>query len=445
MKFICLLKKELKELLTPGTILVLLVSVAALIGLGSLMSTVMDEELESTDEIIICNKDTGDFSAAVITALNQTGYKVTEVDVGSDDYVKELDELEIDSVVIIPETFSAQIKDVLDKKLGDDGLIPKVDVQYVSRMNSLSLAGNVSVGSEVALSAIESAVKSVVYANKSISVEEIALIEEPINLVETTVVGDKQAEASSAMLSAYVMMSGVFVPIVVYILIMYASQMIMNAVSTEKIDKTLETLLSAPISRISVLSSKMVAAAIVSSIYAVGFLLGFSEMVGGMTGAVSDAVDSNTLELLGLKMTTGGYLLLGVQMLLSLLITLAISLILGALAKDAKSSQSLMLPIMAMAIIPYMLSMFIDFESLGALKWVLYAIPYTHTFMAQSNIILHNTAMYTGGLIYQIVLLIICMTAAVKLFMSDKIFTISLDFSSGANRVRKRKKKALKA
>lgn len=440
MKFTYLLKKELKELLNATTIITLVVCLVAFIGLGKMMNVAMEESMKESGKINICNKDSGAFSQAVINSLELLDYEVTLVEIDqSADYSSQLSELDVDSVVVIPENFSQQITDILEEKKNDDGTLIPVDVEYISKMNSLSMAGNVDTGSTVALAAIESAVKSVVYTQKGISLEEIALMESPVNLVETTVVGDKQAQASAALLSAYVMMSGMFVPIVIFVLIIYSSQMIMNAISTEKIDKTLETLLSAPISRLSVLSAKMVAATIVSAVYAISFMFGFSYMMDGMTGTVSGAVDSNIISQLGLQLTTGGYILLALQMFLSLLITLAISLILGALANDAKSSQTLMLPIMGMAMVPYMLSMFIDFKTMGAAKWLMYAIPYTHTFMAQSNIILGDKNIYIGGLIYQIVLLIICMTCAVKLFTSDKIFTITLNLGQKKNKYKKKK------
>lgn len=441
MKFTYLLKKELKELLNATTIITIVICVAACIGLGQIMNTAMEESMSESGEINICNKDSGAFSKAVIESLRTLEYEVTLVDIDDQsDYAPQLDELDIDDVIIIPETFSQQITDVLANKKNEDGAIPPVDVEYISRMSSLAMSSSIDADTAVALSAIEAAVKSVVYANKNVSIEEIALMEAPVNLIETTVVGNKQAEASATLLSAYVMMSGMFVPIVIFILIMYSSQMIMNAISTEKIDKTLETLLSAPISRLSVLSAKMTAATIVSAVYAIAFMFGFSYMMDGMTGTVSDAVDANIISELGLQLSTSGYILLALQMFMSLLITLALSLILGALAKDAKSSQTLMLPIMGMAMVPYMLSMFIDFKSMGVAKWLMYAIPYTHTFMAQSNIILGDMDIYLGGLVYQIVLLIICMTCAVRLFTSDKIFTISLNLGQKKNKYAKKKK-----
>ena len=439
MKFMYLLKKELKELLTPTTIVILVLCVFGLTALGSVMDSEIEESSEETGKINICDQDKGTFSAAIIEAMKAADYEINEVELTGDDYVKQLKDLDLTSVVIIPQGFDQQMQDIITS--GEGVELKPVNIEMVSRLESLSLTGNLEDGSMMATSAIDSAVKTVVYSKMGVTAEQMLMLEAPVALKETTIVGDKQAEASATMLSAYVMMSSMFVPIVIFLLIIYSSQMIMNAVATEKIDKTLETLLSAPISRLSVLLAKMTAASVVSALYAVAFLIGFKDMMGGMTDTISGAIDSSVVSQLGLDLSMGGYIMLVAQMFLSLLITLAISLILGALAKDAKSSQTLLLPIMGMVMIPYMISMFTDISALGPFKWVLYAIPYSHTFMAQTNIILHDMPAYFGGLIYQLVLLIICMGCAVKMFTSDKIFTLNLNFGERKSKYAKAKAK----
>ena len=37
-----------------------------------------------------------------------------------------------------------------------------------------------------------------------------------------------------------------------------------------------------------------------------------------------------------------------------------------------------------------------------------------------------NTALYVGGLIYQTIFLAVCMFIALRIFMSDRIFTMTL-------------------
>lgn len=229
------------------------------------------------------------------------------------------------------------------------------------------------------------------------------------------------------------------IPIIVFVLVMYTSQMIIGAISTEKIDKTLETLLSAPVSRSSVLGAKMLAAAIVALINAVAFMIGYYVFIGGaMTSAMSGeeigAVVSDTLSYdkamnqLGLHLGIVDYLLVGVQTFLTIMISLSVSIILGAMANDAKSAQSLIMPVMMCAMIPYMISMVSDINTLPTvIKTIVYAIPFTHTFTAMNNLMFGNDRIFVFGIIYQAVVFVICMFFAIRIFNSDKIFTSSLN------------------
>ena len=86
---------------------------------------------------------------------------------------------------------------------------------------------------------------------------------------------------------------------------------------------------------------------------------------------------------------------------------------------------------MILAMVPYMISMLKDVNTLPtAAKIIVYAIPFTHTFSAMSNIMFGNTAIFFGGLAYQAAVFAVCMFFALKLFKSDKIFTISLNLGS---------------
>ena len=115
-------------------------------------------------------------------------------------------------------------------------------------------------------------------------------------------------------------------------------------------------------------------------------------------------------------------------MFMTIMIALSVSLILGAMATDAKSAQTLVMPIMIFAMIPYMISLFMDVNSMSNIvKIFVWLIPFTHTFTAINNIMFGNWPVFWGGLAYQFVFFIVCMYFALKLFTSDKIFTISLN------------------
>ena len=115
------------------------------------------------------------------------------------------------------------------------------------------------------------------------------------------------------------------------------------------------------------------------------------------------------------------------------MICLSISIVLGSLANDAKASQTVILPIMLLVMVPYVISILTDINSLPmAVRTVVYAIPFTHTFMAMGNLMFGNTAIYAFGLIYQIIVFAVCMYFALRLFKSDKILTMSLNIGQKA-------------
>lgn len=424
MKFMSLFKKELREMLTPQTLMVLVLIYFGMFMLGNVMGQQIDRIVEESSEIVLCDQDNTNFTQMMIEAMKKPNANTTNdvklVTLESDDYPSELDRLDQKNIVVIPKGFTEQV---------ESG--KTAEYIYVSRMTSLSTLGNVSSGSENAKSLINASVISTLYGRKltegKLTQEEIIQLNKPVELKEITVVQKNSSDISAQTVVNMKTMENMFLPIIVFLLIMYSSQMVLNAVSTEKIDKTLETLLSAPVSRLSVLSSKMLAAGVVAALYAVVMMFGMQNLVGKMQAGGDLSANKEAIEQLGLTLSGGQYILVGLQMFVSILIALSISLVLGVLAKDAKSGQSLLLPIQLLSMVPYMLSMFMDIKTLSPIiRYIIYAIPFTHTFMANENIMFGNTGLYWGGLAYQLILLAICMSFAIRVFTSDKIFTMTL-------------------
>ena len=443
MKFFNLFKKELRELLTPTTIITTIGIMLILVFVGEAFGGIMGDVIEEASQVTICDQDNSEISKSIIKALTvskvneETGLPeeydeelVKLVTLESDDYAKELKRLKENHVLIIPEGFGEKLMK------GE-----KIELINLNKMTSGATLANVS-NNEGAVESIRQVIKETYLLNSGLTVEQLANSETMVTVSEKTIVDDKSADISVSMVSSLASMQSMFLPIIVYALVMFSSQLIISAISTEKIDKTLETLLSAPVSRLSVLSSKMLAAGIVAALNAVAYMIGFNQMMKGMYAGMGTVENSDAiLSELGLKMTTSGYILLGIQLFLTLFISLSVSLVLGALAKDAKSAQTLMMPITFMAMIPYIISMLIDIKSLApAFRYLIYAIPFTHTFIASDNIMFGNTTLFWGGVIYQVVLLAICMTVAVKIFTSDKIFTLTLDFNKKSKFDKKKKK-----
>lgn len=432
MKFLNLLKKELHELINVQMIIGLVVTVGLLMSVGNMMSNVMDDATSETGTVNISDRDDTDFTRNIISSLESAGFEVNRVNEDNADRAKLLESAGCDSLIIIPKGFTDE---ALDSAFGDNTV--SGGIELITSLKSTSALASMKDKTSAAADIISNMVKNEFMTQKGLSEAEISKIDVPLNISEVTVVNGKTAAVSPEVLTGMIQSQGMLIPIVVFILVMFTSQMIISAISTEKIDKTLETLLSAPVSRISVLGAKMLAAAIVAIINAAVYMVGFYGYMGSMldgavenTSLVSSALTINDImKELGLKIGISGFILVGLQMFMTIVICLAASLILGALVNDAKSAQTMLMPIMVLAMVPYFVSMLYDINMLSPVaRTLVYAIPFTHTFNAMNNIMFGNMELYWFGLAYQFVLFIVCMFFAVRIFTSDKIFTISLNF-----------------
>lgn len=434
MKFFNLLKKELKEMLNKNMIVSMVVSFALLVMLGQLTSSSMDSITHEDTNVSICDLDDTDFTKKILSSLQDYGYSIDMVSAtDTDDDISIINSSQKSSILVIPKGFT----DSIDSKT-------LASIKCIGTVNGTSVMSQIQNSiSSGAISDISEIVKRLVLQEQSsITTTELDYLDNPITLDNVTVVGDKSENVSANDISSLISSQGTFVPIIIFVIIVFASQMIVTAISTEKIDKTLETLLSTPISRVSILSAKMLSAGIVSLLSAIVYMIGFSVSMGSMmsglnsTGTLAEVTSSVlptsiALVRLGLSISPIGYILIGIQIFLSIMIALSLSIMLGVMVTDIKSTQLVMMPVMFMALIPYLISMFVDTSTLSPIaKTIMYLIPFTHTFNATNNIMFGNTAQYWIGVVYQLVFLVVCMFFAVKLFKSDKILTASLNFKT---------------
>lgn len=453
MKFGNLLKKELSELITKQAIISMIFVLVLFVFMGQIMGHSMEEGFD-TSTLNICIKDDSAFTQNVIDRIKAD--ETTElniVDIQSDNYYDELERLDLKYVVIIPEGYGDTI--VKEKKQGQLIFASKVSLGFSAAMSSISSSDAVST---IVDNSADEAMESIY----GLTAEDVALITSPANTVEFSAANGKSVEISAAAVSSIVMMESMIAPFAIFFLLLLASQMIMTAISTEKIDKTLETLLSTPVSRMTVLTAKMVAAIISALLNAVFMIVGFgiymvSIMGGAMsgatngsanisdiagmtnvpdTGALTDVLSTaDAISQLGFSLSGIDILLFGLQLFLTLAIGLSISLILGAAATDVKSVQTLVMPIMIAVMIPFFVTMFMDFGGMPvAAKVIMFLIPFTHSYIALTNLLSGDMIMYWGGLAYQIVFFAVCMFLAVRMFTSDKLFTMSFSSENKTNK-----------
>jgi ABC-2 type transport system permease protein len=435
-KFGSLFLKELKSLFTLQFILPLIALLVIFGWLGSTMGDFIAETTENATQVNLLNLDDTDYTEKLLTALEEdyiidkkSADELKQTNINYDNKYELLELYKCDTLLVIPEGFSEMIKAENDS----------APVEFITRLKSTSAMSQVSAGvSRGFVESVKNYISEETLTDGGVSNETIKFIEMPVYSENFTVVDKNYGNINVEEIISYITMQGIIIPIAVLMLIMFTSQLIISSISTEKIDKTLETLLSTPVSRSAIIWSKMLAAVVVAIVSGAIYMIGFNSFMGGVTDAAmsTSVVDlagetismQQMLENLGLAISPVDYLLIGAQMLSTILVALSCSMILGSLVNDAKSAQVVIMPITFASLIPYIISIVVDIHALPAIaRYVIYAIPFTHTFIAMDNVVFGNWGLYTCGLGYQIIFFGFALLFVNELFTSDKILTISLN------------------
>ncbi len=415
-----LLKKELSELLNKQMLLGLLVSFILIVMLGFVMTSTVSGTIEESGEVHIIDLDQTDFTGQIVSKLEEKGYTVKKIS-ENQPYEVILSEQNWNDAAVLPEGMT-------DLLLNQQKACQIDSVTALKTTSTMSIAFAENNSADYVISVV-STLLSEMYLT-----EDMAFLETPVTTTPYTVANGKSVQANSAALVGSLAMFDQLMPLVLFLLIVLTSQTIITAVAAEKTDKTLETLLSSPVPRSVIIGAKMLAALITAFIYAAVYGAGFLVSLLANVDRTAENVDiaeaftsmintQDAVRTLGLQIPFLGWVGVIIQLLLTIGIALTASMILGGLVEDAKGSQMASLPILVSTMFPYVLSMVSDIRGMDSMKYLLYCIPFTHTFIATGCLRFHDTGLFFGGMIYQIIFLAGIAFAALKLYQSDILFT----------------------
>lgn len=418
-RFFVVLKKELKEMLTWQTLAPILVIMVIYSFLGRVIN--QEQKKQSVPQpMTIVDFDRSQTSQMLAGILTKANFKVTTITEGVvDDIVRKVASEKGTAVLVIPQGFEAGIQAQHPQK-----------VQTYTIMRNFSLLGmNGTFRFDAALSAMNEYVGDT-YIRAGAPGLDPAIVRHPISAQSFVTVGTTSAEANPQEIVSVVMQQTMVIPIVLMLVIILASQMIAASIAGEKENKTLETLLSTPVARGALVTAKMMAAGIVALVSAAAYMVGMKSYMGsliGGTGGTSAAV-GQAIQKLGLVLNLRGYVLLGLSVFAGIMVALSIAVILGAFAEDLKSVQFAIMPLIMIVLLPYLITMFIDINTASpVLKWLIYAIPFSHPFLAAQFIFAHNFTMVVAGIVYQFALFLVLATVAARIFSTDRILTMKLN------------------
>ena len=258
--------------------------------------------------------------------------------------------------------------------------------------------------------------KNIIETNSTVN-STIALY--PISRIDTTYFKDREIGLSPGTIAGMLASQSMFIPIIIMMLIIFSGQMIISSMALEKENKTLETLLTLPVKRTSIVAGKITASAIIGLLFAIVYMTGMSVYLQGFQ--FSEQIN---IAQYGLTLTSGEFILIGISLFLTLICALALSMLLGTFAKNYKSAQTLVFPVTMLAMIPMFITMFADFDTLPlVLKGLLFAIPFSHPMMATRALIFNDYLLVIGGIIYVSIFAAVIISIVVWVFKTDRLLT----------------------
>jgi len=407
-------KKEIRELLTPATFIPIIIIALIFATIGTNLEGIQ-EQAQEPSIIGIISEDNSSYSAMASTVLHTyaksvyNSTSITDLQNGLET-VKQHDGV---AVVIIPKNFTERI---IQGKQGT------LEVYWIMKGTGLM--------DSISSSALESLLS---FINTNVSKELIrqnstgnaSFVLSPTQRIETTYYKNREfVGLSPNTISGMLASQSILIPIVMMMIIIMAGSIVITSMALEKENKTLETLLTLPVKRTSIVTGKIIAAAIIGLILAVIYMIGMQFYFRGfeLSGGVN-------LATYGLTLTSVDFIWIGISLFLALIAGLSLCMLLGTFAKNYKSAQTLTFPITMLAMIPMFITMFADFDTLPLpVKVLTFAIPFSHPMMAPRALLFDDYLFMIGGIVYVGLFALVTISIVVWVFKTDRLLTGTMKF-----------------
>ena len=410
--------KEAKELLTPQMLAPFVMIMVVFVFIGR---AIRGERAKSSrpQSVIVADNDRTALSQSVVEELQSDQTTVIPAEGNIDELLALARSAGVTWLVVIPESLEHRIQ-----------TLGTADIQVYNILSGFSIT---QMEKSIKLKSLfEKANKRLAQANLARAYPGASPenLQNPLRTSEFVVVRDKVAKGDADALSGMVMSQTFMIPIVLLMVLIYSSQMIAASIGQEKENKTLETLLTVPINRTSIVIGKMVGAALVALVVSGIFMVAmvyWTGSLGAETSAPAGAVDTSALSQLGLSLGPQSYVLLAVGLFLAVLCGLSLATLLAIFADDAKSAQVSVTPLMMLVMIPYFLCIFLNVDAASLpLKILMCAIPFSYPFLMPKAMMFGNYTLVFAGFGYMALFAAACIFIAARLFSTDRVLTAKL-------------------
>jgi ABC-2 type transport system permease protein len=404
-----IIRKEIKELLTLATFLPIIV-IALIFGTMGNSLQGIQEQVQTAPVIGVIAEDNGTFGVMASDILHTHAEVIYNSTSGGDQQtgIATVEQKNGVALIVIPQDFTERI---------DHGQQGTLQVYWIMRG-----AGALDTISSSVLEGLIGYIntnisQTLIQGNTSVNA---TFILSPTQSVQTTYYKNREFTGISPNLIVSTLSTqSLLIPIVMMMIIIMAGGIVITSMALEKENKTLETLLTLPVKRTSIVAGKIVAAAVIGLLLAVIYMIGMSYYFAGLsfTGGVN-------LAAYGLVLTSEDFLWIGLSLFITLIAGLSLCMLLGTFAKNYKSAQTLTFPITMLALIPMFMTIFTDFDTLPlGLKILIFAIPFSHPMMAPRALLFQDYLLVIGGIVYVTLFALVTISIVVWVFKTDRLLT----------------------
>ncbi len=405
--------KELKNLFRDKKLVfgMIIVPLILLPLMGQAVNVGMEQAQKET-HVTIANFDEGPYGALLIKSLQRApNVTVTVVNATSVDGALKLAVQEKQNVlVVIPSDFTSKLQ---------ANKTATVDIYGIFTSIGAGMKESVSEGRINAVLGVLSEEIARLKV-KSLGASNPDAVLHPIKTLSRSVINGNVVDVSPAIVSSVIASQAFTIPLIIFMMVMITSQMAAGAIASEKENKTLETLLTLPVSRTHIVGAKIFGTAMMGLVSAIAYMIGMKYYMGSF-GLGSVGVN---LRDLGLVVTPVGAILFAIVVFLTIIIALSLAMIVATFAEDVQSATTLVSAVILPLAFPAFLLMYTDINDLPlAVKYLLLAIPFTHPVVDYRYVLLADYRPLVMSLVYLAIIAVATLYTTARLFSSERIMT----------------------
>ncbi len=409
--------KEIKNLMRDKKLIFGLIIVPLVIypALGKMVQVGM-EKAQGTTKVAIANFDTGEYGEILIKALKTApNVSVTVLNASSlDEALREASLRNQNVLVVIPPNFTEAI---------ESGKPATVEVYGIFRKVTSGIKESVS---EARINAVIGVLSEEIakIRIRQLGARNPDAVLHPISAVSRSVIKGRVVDVPPAVVSSVLASQSYGLPLIVFLMVTITAQMAAGAVAAEKENKTLETLLTLPVKRTTIVASKISGTAVMGLIAALAYMVGLKSYLGsiGLRTGVS-------LGELGLEITPPGLALFALVVFLTIAFSLSLAMLLAVFAEDVQSANTVVSSVILPLAFPAFLLMFTDLGELPTIaRYGLLIDPFTHPIVAYRYALGGDYAALLWSIGYLSVVAGVTLYLTAKVFSSEKLLTARISW-----------------